>query len=873
MTTPGGVANLPAGALTLETLQSKLQDMSATANRQRAADRVPSIFNNSTGGSILSDLSPFGIITRIWAEVNSLVAQADPADIQGPEDLPPLLLEFIEGLPVVGELVGLLEAILGNYDGDDEVLRAIQQVFLPIRLVMQMIAGNEVGFPTPEEIIDGWENLGSAAANALRDAMTGIVNSTPTDLDNWLLGLLTNNSPLNPARLSENLWPLGAFPAGSVNGQGIWIPDPEVTHTADSTGSVRVVANGTMKALLGVPTTVVVGQQVDVSVFVRWGGYAGTGAPIQLHIAEYVHDGSSSKRLGSTMVTSLGPGVVSGGWAELAGTYTVPEGVNEIRCRLVVTPSAVEGTIHFDDATGRNKLLLEWIGGLPEQLQDQIARWQSIIDAAVQAFTKSTVIGNTMEDLLFALNNIRPENISGLWGPGTLPEALQKFLDAIMSGGVGADGEGAGIPDIRDLLEQLGSGSWLGNESWKLLANRYNRKLDSGLLPSERSNFNLSEINSSFTLAPGTSLIAFDLIEESMPLGAISWLGWGTSGITEFYVNVYKVGNLNAAGGEAVLLHASPNIVGILDSGATSPLGGYNRYEPDAPPGVEMGDIVAYELITVGGSHTIRGRAYNLPEDNRAPTSAHAAIRAIVDPDSPPATFDKNDITWSQNAAWIGIAVDTGSGDGHHDPEQQQLNSATSLPVPNWCDIMDWVLLPPGGDGADGFTGFYGNPGSPGSYKTATLVRGEHFSGTSTIITFDGVAEMGIPGFTLTANRGANGSGVRPVGLGQPVGRGPGDLEYNGMKCRGGGDQSAYGGKGITPGGAGNGGHWFGLYTQGGKGGAARAWVQFRKVQPGETPAGSEPDNTAPNISGLTVDVSATSTTLTLTPSGAVDDA
>lgn len=133
LTTPGGVPNLPQGALTLENLASSTQDMSGTAMKSRAVQRFPGIMDNSTGLSPLSDLTPFGILTRIWAEFNAAVANADPADIQGPEDLPELLLQFIEGLPVVGQFVGVLEAILGTYDGDDAVLLAVQEFFKNLR--------------------------------------------------------------------------------------------------------------------------------------------------------------------------------------------------------------------------------------------------------------------------------------------------------------------------------------------------------------------------------------------------------------------------------------------------------------------------------------------------------------------------------------------------------------------------------------------------------------------------------------------------------------------------------------------------------------------------------------------------------------------
>lgn len=145
MTTPGGVPNLPQGALTLDTLASQLQDMSGTAMKDRAVERFPSIMDNSTGLSPAFDWTPFGILTRIWAEINSLIANADPADIQGPEDLPGLFLDFIEGLPVVGQFVGILEAILGNYDGEDEVLLAIQEIFAPIRGIIDAIVNALTG--------------------------------------------------------------------------------------------------------------------------------------------------------------------------------------------------------------------------------------------------------------------------------------------------------------------------------------------------------------------------------------------------------------------------------------------------------------------------------------------------------------------------------------------------------------------------------------------------------------------------------------------------------------------------------------------------------------------------------------------------------
>lgn len=157
MTTPGGVPNLPPGALTIDTLATQTQDMSTPAMKARAAGRFSSIFDSSTGLSPASDITPFGILTGLFSGFNSTVANADPADIEGPEDLPGLLIDFIESLPVIGQFVGLLEAILGTYDGDDEVLLTVQEIFAPIRIIVDALtalAGGTDGIPDLLGLLD-----------------------------------------------------------------------------------------------------------------------------------------------------------------------------------------------------------------------------------------------------------------------------------------------------------------------------------------------------------------------------------------------------------------------------------------------------------------------------------------------------------------------------------------------------------------------------------------------------------------------------------------------------------------------------------------------------------------------------------------------
>ena len=184
MTTPAGVPNLPIGALTVETLGQQLQDQTAAAMRARAGERVPNIFNSSTGGDILNDLSPFGIITNIWAGINSLIANSDPSDIQGPEDLPPLLMDFIEGLPFVGQFVTLLQALVGTYDGEDETLLSIQELLSPI---IEFFSGLIEEFGTLADWVASIASGGlSAVMQALETFFTGIPN-----LETWLARLKT----------------------------------------------------------------------------------------------------------------------------------------------------------------------------------------------------------------------------------------------------------------------------------------------------------------------------------------------------------------------------------------------------------------------------------------------------------------------------------------------------------------------------------------------------------------------------------------------------------------------------------------------------------------------------------------------------------
>lgn len=60
-------------------------------------------------------------------------------------------------------------------------------------------------FVTSEELDTAIDTNNPVVLQQIRDALTGIVDATPTDLDNWLLNLLTSTSPLDASNLFGTL--------------------------------------------------------------------------------------------------------------------------------------------------------------------------------------------------------------------------------------------------------------------------------------------------------------------------------------------------------------------------------------------------------------------------------------------------------------------------------------------------------------------------------------------------------------------------------------------------------------------------------------------------------------------------------------------
>ena len=163
----------------------------------------------------------------------------------------------------------------------------------------------------------------------------------------WLLPLIPVGSVGNiaPNMLANPTYATAA----SVNDvTGAWTWDSTVTHTADGTGSVKVIANGTLRQLLSDPPTPVANTHVlACSHWVEWSGASGTGACYKLSVIAYL----AGALVSTTDLQIISSPAASSGWIQLSGSYTVPNNVDSVRLQLTVLPAATAGTLHWDDGS------------------------------------------------------------------------------------------------------------------------------------------------------------------------------------------------------------------------------------------------------------------------------------------------------------------------------------------------------------------------------------------------------------------------------------------------------------------------------------------------------------------------------------------
>lgn len=734
-------------------------------------------------------------------------------------------------------------------------------------------------------------------SNMIKGAVIGVEQLfgwIPEMLFGWIpIGHLSDTQP--------NLWPQGLFPANSLAGNSDWSLDADVTKSA-GTGSAKVTANGKNKAMRGIGIPVTSGQKLALSIFARWTGFSGGALagdinPIQLQLVTFKKQSDNTyKETGTITVASINPAGPTNGWTEMAATYAVPAGVDEIKPRLFITEGALAGTIWFDEATCKQagKIQQSWVDGLADAFSDVIGRWQLLINTIFKAFTGQDSLTTKIEDLFLALLNIPFGNILGVNGPSNIGQTIIDFLDNLIGGFVGKHGSGAGFADLFNIANIISGWANLGNMAWEILGLRNNTPVYTGLLPNGKSNYPITGINANLAATQASSLIATFRINESSPLGVVSWLGYGTTNITAFYVNIWKI---DSSTGDWSLSHHSLDIKAELHSGTTPQ---WHFYEIPEPLATVAGEEYGIELAPVGsGTHTVRGYALNdtIPDHPYAKVVRLCATRDnTTNPDSPTTPIAKTSVTASQKVPWIELAIDTGNAPGYHDPVTVYMTENGTVPIPEWAGYIECIAIGGGGGGHAGATfGFYGEGGHAGKWNAIRWERGVHFDHNTHVVIFTrgagGAGGSGLPiigGFlggpggnggtskleivtgnttyTLSALGGDGGKSLRMGG--HTKGEGPQNFTFDGQVYTGGVDQNVYCSGGTSPGGGGGGGAWL-IGGNGGAGGVGAGWVRF--VQ-GAIPGDAEiPDETPPTAPTVVLD-EATYSKITVTATGSTDE-
>ena len=682
------------------------------------------------------------------------------------------------------------------------------------------------------------------------------------------VGALTPDQP--------NILTMGDFAAGSIAGGSEWTIDAATSRSGDGTGSVTVTCNGKPHALRTgaepidrIPVSV--GQKITPAIYIKHQGYSGSGAPIQWQLVPF----KGTEQQPIVNLESYAPSTADADWPghKLSGDYTVPEGVTGVQFRIYIAPTAAGGQLWFDDAEGRQAANLQqsWIEGLSDEFSGVLGRIQAVVDTFLAAITGLPVIGGTLTELLEALHLIPPSNVTGAAGPATIFDSIFGIIDALLGGLTGTPGaSGGSLSDVTNVAGQIASQSAQGAYAWQLANMLNNTPVARGMLSSGRANYDLTSANTFLATTQSAALsVSFGLL-QAMPIGVISWYGYGSSGITAFYVNVRKV---NLTTGARELVHHSANIVGTLVPGTTAANADWMFYSLPQPLAGNATDYFYVEFVPVGGTHNIRGMNFadSIKDHPLATVPCYGTtVNYSTNPNAPAASLTK--ATSAPAVAWVEFAPALGDVADHHEPAIFVLDDdGESIPIPSWCNRLDAIPLSRGGDGHDGLTlNIAGAPGQPGQFAPVTWSRGVHFSGDATLVTYnvlsDGSAKVSIPGQSTTAAPGANGAGT---GFGiNPTGHGPGVLDYNGQKYLGGADQKTAGGNGQNPGGGGAGGN--GLFFQpGGKGGKPVAWICFRQTAvDNENTSG---DTTAPTAP--TVEIAGTTfSSITIAATGSLDE-
>jgi hypothetical protein len=258
-------------------------------------------------------------------------------------------------------------------------------------------------------------------------------------LPQWLLPLIPVGSVGNTTpNLLANPNYAGSISVGDITGNWTW--DGAVDHTGDGSGSVQVIANGSLKELISDPVVPVAqGMTVGASHWLEWTGLTGTGSCLGLGLRCY----QFGKLVNTIDLQDITDPAASSAWTQLSGSYTIPAGVDAVRLALRVLPGATAGTIHWDDGSlTKNQLLAQsWTAGLVGDLSNINT---SILARALQTDVVSLVntlglgsfldIPSSLSAITARLTNLDATGVMAAAGVGALDAS--KIVSGVFTTGL-----------------------------------------------------------------------------------------------------------------------------------------------------------------------------------------------------------------------------------------------------------------------------------------------------------------------------------------------------------------------------------------------------------------------------------------------------
>jgi hypothetical protein len=737
-------------------------------------------------------------------------------DITGPDDLPGLLVNFVEDLPIVGEFVALMKSIISGDATVDDVLDAIKNMFDTL--------GEMLGLTSPDFDPSTFSELFAAAIEVVDQVARDLIQNVIDAIREALTGLSETG-----VALEQMFYALQHIPGNAVLGIG---GPADIGQTMQSTWDYLVSGFvGALGSDSGLADLFNISQDVSSRATLgQWSWdilglrskytFSGGMLPTEHSAVPLTQVGAGASATTTSVTTNsligwhifpenmplgvitwLGSGVSSISDFRVIVWQIYPDGSTQVIHTSANINGLLSGSMQYNvyelpvplDVVGGDILGAELIaigGGT-----HSVATTPTWLPEHPNALPKRMAARRSDATL-------RPPSGLPLLANGDIFKDQFGFEDDLLWTGFGTHvvvGSG-----VLTLTPQLGySGSILTSvESFDAAANDTDFLVE---VPTAVSNTALMHFRV-FSVADSTDY--WEIVKTGANLDFQEFDNGANVSVTTVTYNgtTHRWWRIRL-NGSTITWDTSPNGIDWTQQKSKTSAGG------------SLADVRVAFYAGYTGSEPSPGTAVF---DNFNAASA-AGFTSTTDIPS------------------IGWAVETGPGTTYHSPEVHEFSSNASYPIPAWANHVDVVSLGGGGGSADGssFGTQYGDGGAAGSFGTATRDRGTHFSGSVTAVitvgaggvnsgssgTAGGASTATIAGYTVTGVGGAGGVGQNAATSAR-FGDGPYDTTFNGQIYHGGGDQTTPSKKGVAPGGGASGGYvWDDI--QGESGAAGRVWLRF----------------------------------------------